>query len=549
DGTTKATYEKRELIFSDISVRHNGGVYTGEGSLSWDQAGKTGYRFNTRAQDGYPNDIIRLFYESLPLDTRANGSVAISGVNQEFRVEGNMEVKGGSIYDVAFDHGNVSFDINSARIRFPKISLERGLSSMAGEGEINFQGGYEASVTTRNLHLEDISLVYKLPALQGSFSGEIAGKGTFSHPHLILTGNFSNLFYRDQTIEEGETRIILDGETAEIHAGFKGESVRLDGSVSIVPPYISNFTLSGNNIPLSPLLAVSSSWQYTSIQGSVTGTIDVDGPLSRVSDLALKATISRLSANLNGYEIANKDDISFRIRDRELTIESFRLAGEGTLLNLSGGLIFFKKYGLFISGEADLSLLKSFQKIVTQGVGKAYLAVKISDLWDNPKIQGGLTVQEGQIRVSFLRETVQISNLGLFFNEHQVLLENLDGSLGEGSFHGTGKLDLEGFKPGAFGFMLETPGIRIAPVSGWASMVAGTLFLQGNSSDQDLQGEIVLSRGEYKTPFDLKALVNALARTRNRIEPIPYFGPMRLNIRITGDDKLDINNNIARIPF
>lgn len=552
-GSAHLKYSDHRLEFTQVKINKGKGEYSGEGNIHWKSLDEFNYQINAFASPGIPDDIIRIFIDNIPLYTQATGPVVISGDHQTFSVKGNLDVANGFIYDQGFDQGHVEIEITGSGVSFNKTSLVHGNSSVTGKGKIFFNGEYEGELKSENFRFTDLTVLNQtLPEVQGSFNGNIHGSGTFEHPDLILAGALADLSYKNQKIKPGLIALTLADKELKTHLTFNEYPMIVDGSIGITTPFVSKLEIQGEKIPLGSwfnAFNAESNFQAQSFTGSVSGKIGIEGPLNDPKSLNLSAHLTQLKADLSGYEIINQEEIVFTLSDGKLNIDSCRLKGEGTTLSIAGGLDLFRQYRLFITGEADLSLLKALRKEITYGKGKAYLALNIYDRWNDPKLQGGLTIQDGQIRTTAVSQAIRISSMALFFNERQVFLESLDAGFGEGALHGTGKIDLDRFKVAHFGLILEAKESRFSLFPGWTSTVSGSLFYQGDLSTQALQGELTLNHGVYNKKIDVRSLLTKLSELEEKTEPTPLIGKTRLNVRLTGDDDLRINNNLARLPF
>ncbi|MFI5303927.1 MAG: translocation/assembly module TamB domain-containing protein [Nitrospiria bacterium] len=550
-GTTDLKFSERALTFSNAKIIKGTGEYHGEGSIHWESFEKFTYKISARAIHGIPDDIISVFVDHIQLDTRGSGPVTLWGDDKSIRVVGDIDLESGTLYHEAFDSGHVQFEITDKDITFNDTSLSRGSSSVSGSGKIEFEGAYLGKIRTDNLNLDDLNVVNQhLPGFTGAFKGLIEGNGTFVHPMMKISGVLSEVAYRNQKLRNGSVEMTLQDKTLFTDVKFSEHPVQMHGSIDLNYPFNSSLEIIGDQIPIIPLLATTSSLQLSFLTGTISGKMEIAGPLSEPQHLNCSANLTRLDADFGGYPVSNKGDLIFQLKDGNLNIESFHLKGDGTALSISGGLQLFKQLNLFVTGEADLSLLRNFSKGVNYGKGKAFLALNIYDAWSDPKFQGGLNVQEGLIKTTFYPQPINISSLSLFFNERQVFLESLEAALGEGTIQITGKIDINRFKMGHFALIIETKESRFTFFPGWASTVSGTVIFQGDPSVQTLQGEINLSHAIYNKKFDPKPFLKKLTEMReNSRTPIPILGNTRLNIHLLGVDDLRVNNNVARFPF
>ena len=550
-GKAELKYADRIFSFSNARIEKGGGTYSGEGAVQWNSGKQFAYRMTLEARNGVPDDIIALFTRPIPLDARASGPVTLSGDDHSIEANGKMRLASGRFYGENFDSGMVVFRVTNRDITFPEARLTRGSSELTGSGAIAFDGSYQVEIRARKINFEEISLLEnRFPALNGSFSGTLTGKGSFDRPALGIEGHLNNIAYRNQGLRDASLTIRLQEKDLRAELTFDQQPLSITGAVQLESPYPASIDLEGENIPLIPLLAATSGFDLSGASGTLSGSVRIDGPLENPDRLNYVVKLQKLSGEVSGYSITNQGDLILQLQNGALNIESFRLQGEGTSLTVTGGFDSLSQINLFVTGEADLSLLKAFSREITFGEGKAYLALHLFNSWNDPKFQGGLTVQEGRIRTSFFPKPLVISSMGLFFNERQVLLDSFDAALGEGSFQVTGKIDLNRFKPAHFGLILETGESPFTILPGWTSRLSGALIYQGDLASQSLQGEMSVSHGVYSKNFELKPLLKKLTEIReNRKQPIPVIGGTRLNIHLVGQDDLRVNNNVARIPF
>ncbi|MBI1824135.1 MAG: translocation/assembly module TamB domain-containing protein [Nitrospirae bacterium] len=550
-GSAELKYSEGELAFSKIQILKDDGKYIGEGSVRWEAPEKFKYHVTAHAIHGKPNDIISIFVDHVSLNTFGSGPVTLTGDEKSIHLTGKIDLESGTIYQAEFENGHVNFDLNENEITFTDTTLSVHNSTVSGNGKISFIGSFLGEIRTANLNLEDISLLSsRFPGVSGTFKGIIQGNGTFDHPIIRLNGILPELAYNHQALKDGTLELVLKDNTLRTDLRFKEHPVTMIGSTLLSPPYRSTFEVQGEDFPIIPLLASTSGLQVTSLTGTLSGRVAIDGPLIEPQQLNYTVSLNRLEADVAGYPVTNRGDLVFQFKNGTLNIDSFHLKGESTSLSITGGLQLSGQINVFVTGEADLSLLKAFFKEITSGKGIAYLALNISNSWTDPRFQGGLTVQEGLIRTSFFPQPIHIASMGLFFNERQILLESFEAALGEGNVQVTGKIDLNRFKMGHFGIILETADSQFNVLPGWNSTLSGTLIYQGDLSVQTLQGEMTLSHGVYSKKFDLKPLLKKLTEIReDRKQPIPVIGNTRLNIHLLGEEDLRINNNVARLPF
>jgi translocation and assembly module TamB len=233
-------------------------------------------------------------------------------------------------------------------------------------------------------------------------------------------------------------------------------------------------------------------------------------------------------------------------------VESCRLRGTDTTLTVSGSVELFKEYHLLVVGEADLRLARLFVPTVTSGRGKTYLVLKISDRWDSPKIQGGVTIQNAWIRTRAVPQPITIASVGLFFNERQIVLESLDGSLGNGRVSASGRIELTGFRPHRFGVLIDIAGVEFPLTETLTPTFSGQLVLAGTPETPSLRGELTVDRALYHTRIEIQTfLLDLRKRTEaQQTAEVPALTRgLSLNIHFVGRDHIGIKNNLADVAL
>jgi translocation and assembly module TamB len=285
------------------------------------------------------------------------------------------------------------------------------------------------------------------------------------------------------------------------------------------------------------------------MNAAVSGRIAVDGPLLRPLGWRVQARLTRLSADVGEYVVENQDDLVFTVENGRVAVEACRLRGTDTTLSVTGRVDLFSEYDLLIRGEADLRLTRLFVPTVTSGRGKTYMVLKISDRWDSPKFQGGVTVQNARIRSRALPQPVTVDTVGLFFNERQVILESLEGSVGNGRLSASGQIQLSGFRASRFGLLIDLAAVQFPLAETLTPTFSGQLVLTGTPDAQSLRGELTIDRALYNTRINVQDWVLDLQRRAEApatiAEAPALTRGLALNIHFTGRENILIKNNLA----
>jgi TamB, inner membrane protein subunit of TAM complex len=556
-------YQNRSIRFKQAVFRQQGALYRIGGSVTFESSedGRTVPYFDIAAKirQGSAQDVIAIFTKELPITTPATGDLTAKGIPKRFRLITRLQAGPGSIYGQRVDEGTVALVVTEEGIVFQEARAKRGETIVSGKGVIHFKGDYEFSAETTQARLEDFQPPGQYPSdLKGPLTARIGGRGSFRDPQLEARISLLNIAYRDQTLGPGTVSLQFKNHriTADLRMtrGISGA-----GEIALEPGHPYQVVLTLTDLDLKPWLGSAVPNLTAVTRFTTSGTLTAKGRLDPpagaekglLDDSEATIRLTELQIEVSDYAVTNDGDIQLELQKGRVSIQALRFKGPGTTLTASGDLILLKSYNFFINGEADLDLFRIFTKEITYGKGLAYLALQVTDRWEDPKIRGGLTIHDGMIKIASLNQTLTITSVGFSFNERQVFLESLEAELGDGRIQASGRIDMDRFIPASFGLDLEITGGRISPVSGLTALFNASLFFQGDTKARSLTGEIEILRATYDRRLDWQAWVIEFLKPEKREESrsLPWLHDTALNIQIRGKENIWINNNLAKLPL
>ncbi|HZR45347.1 MAG TPA: translocation/assembly module TamB domain-containing protein, partial [Candidatus Manganitrophaceae bacterium] len=551
----------REILFNQGSLgappvenRDSNGrlPYRFKGSLSLADPAAPSFNFQVEAAGADPQEFLTLFKQSIPLQTRATGRLAIEGTPKAFSVHGPLVLAKGSLYGERFDRGKVELTVTEKEVLLKKAALDQDKSRVEGEGEIGYSGTYALTLKANRLRIDETRFFRSaLPLLSGDVGVEVYGKGTFKKPALKVIAAVQNLQYGGMEGVRGTVKVNWVDQSVKVEGTFPQKNFFLSGEIVLASGYPFSFQSRFDRLQIDPLLKGRLSGPLSNMRLLASGEMKGAGKMSRIEQTSLTGSFSEMQADFSGYTIQNDGPVSLSATEGAFKFESARFKGENTSLEFNGGLALLKEWDLFVTGEADLNLIKFFTKEIASGKGKAHLDLRVSDRWEQPQIRGALTLENGTIRTETLSQAVHISSLAVAFNERQLVLETFEGEMGRGRFRGNGKADLAGFGIGAFSFLLTLDEARVHLLPDLSATLDGELLFQRKGKSQTLQGELTMKKAVYEKRIDLKSLVanSAKVRETSLSSETPVIGQTALNIHLYGKEEILINNNIAKIPL
>ena len=526
--------------------------YRFEGVVQWADPQRPMFNLQTKITAADPQAVFRFFTLSIPLQVAATGRLSIQGTPRAFTVNGPLTLTRGSLYGERFDRGRLDLTVTQKEVLFRKASLERGSARVEGEGAIQFGGTYRIAAKGARLPLHQIEAIQeRAPLLSGEMALEVTGEGSFQKPKLTAVASVQELRYADTEVESGIMRVDWDQRVLRLEGTFPKKNFSAKGEIRLTESYPFSFRGRFTQLRVDSFVRQFFSTPLARITLQMTGEMEGSGQLSKIEQINLTGSLTQVAADFGGYAVENDGPIAVRAERGAFTFENVRFKGENTALEFHGGLTPLQSWDLFVKGEADLNLFPFFTKTITSGKGKATLDVRISDQWKSPRILGQLALRDGSLRTVIFPQSVHVSSLSMVFNERVLLLETLEGEMGRGRFHASGKADLVGFGIGPYGFLLEVNDTRINLVRDFSATVDGELLFQREGSVQTLKGEVTVKRAIYDKRVDLKTMVVEWKQKNEETlhEETPLIGATQLNVHLYGRENISVDNNIAKIPL
>ena len=577
DLATSLHYADRRLAFRDTAWHKDDARYDAVGTLDWsapaassvtqdrgpassvtqDRGLAPAFDVVARLRAARVGDVLSIAFRPLPIDAVVDGAFTFRGSPADFQIAGDLELGAGSIYGQSFDGGRVGMTFDRTRVVFTHATLRRGESEVRGQGSIVYRGGFEAAFDAPRLHIQTVDLfgLNTLP-LSGRVSATLKTTGTFDRPEMHAAVTILHLEGAGQSLGGGRVAVDVADRVVRLSAALDEQHARLEATLRWEPDFPVSAVLTVEDGSLVPLIRPWLPAALAEMTAVVSGRVALDGPLVDPLRWRVESRLSRLSADVGEYVVENQGDVVLTLDRGRLAIDAFRLLGTDTTLTVSGGVDLLKEYHLVIVGEADLRLTRLLVPTVSSGRGKTYLVLKISDRWDSPKIQGGVTIRDARIKSRALSQPITIDSMGLFFNERQILLESLEGGYGQGRVSATGQIQLEGFRPARFGYLIDLKSIQFPLTERLTPTLSGQLVFQGTPESQSLRGELTIDRAVYDARIDVQDWLPELRRraeiqTANATaETATALGRrLALNVRFSGKDQIGIHNNLASIPL
>ncbi len=502
------------------------------------------YNLSASIKNGDIEKALKVIYKKprrFHPEGRFDTALSVTGAGPKPLIKGtigtaNLTVEG---YKLDSASGSFSYDYNTLTIG--DGLLKKGNSMLSGRGSISQDDRFSFDVPTGRISLKDVQLKWLPQETSVSFKAE--GRGTLEDPRIELSGTVHGGRYRDTDLGGGTVK-----------ASVKGKALLFDLAVLDGRTTLSGKADLRGEIPWIAHLDMKSG-RYDFIVGaflkdvpedflmSLRGRADMAGDRKHFS---AEAVISQLNTVIYGNSFANDSDIRFEVKERNLSFSAVRMRSGTSSFKASGTVDIGRGYNLTVEGSSSLAPLKGLSKKIDVMRGEAGFVFSLTGKWDNPKINGGLTVSNGIFGVKDIAYRLSSASGYLYMDEDRIVIQKLSGKVGGGDVDISGSALLQGFNIKKFYLNAAVNNIGVNISKEFTANFGGSVLYSGTPDSQTLSGEIKINRALYREPVQWQV---ALLKAKEMERPRGEMGTLQkthLNVRMQGTDNILVNNNIAR---
>jgi translocation and assembly module TamB len=531
----------------------------GDAEIWWDGRTEIGWYGVRDAIEGearlsqWPvEDVVTFMEWDLDATGTVSGVATARGRRSEPVGEARVRARDGLYYGVPYDEATIE-----ARWRGRVAEVTAGELRLGG-GAVDFRGSLtDDGVLDGSAEMVDVDLGTVLPrpgpevAFAGRLSGQLVLQGTLVRPRLQAKLTSPRLFLGDEGIGALDAGVVGVGD-GKLAIDGRCRSGRLDldltGSVGAAPPHDTDLRLSARDTSLDPFVRALKPTLPETVGLVASGQVRISGPLARPAELRAEAIVPDLRLLVPDYPIGARDPVRFVLEGGRLRLGDFHLAGEGTDLEVSGGVDLLGDGPLAVSarGQADLRALSLVTRRL-RGSGAARVRVELTGTRSAPRLAGALDLDGAGLRVRGFPHGVEEVTGTVRFTEAVAELQGL-----KGVFAG-GRLEIEGQASYAAGrltsYDIRPRGRRLSLryPEGLRSLLDAELRLFGDAEEQWVTGTIDVRQALYHRRYDIASELLSTGRTFEPEGPASFEEGARLDLQIRAPGTLRVDNNLASL--
>ncbi len=295
------------------------------------------------------------------------------------------------------------------------------------------------------------------------------------------------------------------------------------------------------------------------LEGSVDATLDAASATPNLSDLTGELRLDRLDVRIADLPVAQRTPTRIVARDGFARIEAWDWVGQGASLNLRGQVrLEDRQAAILANGLVDLRMLTPFVRDAGMTTaGRLEPRLSITGPIDDPRIDGDLTLADGELRLAEPRVVATDLTMRSVVNRTSARITALTGTVNGGTLSGTGGIDYSLEQGLDVQLSAAIGGMALEFPEGLRSEVDADLDLALKVIPEPagrLTGTVTVVRGSYREP--LAVVTGLLAGMRAQTLAVgttatssPLLEALALDIALLTDEDIIVNNNYGRFQL
>ena len=451
NAKSKMSYKAGQLGFNAINGYYSVSRYNGDVKLDLPKkeisiAGRVPF-YDAR-------DLMKVFSRLVKLPfavhgtgqatVKASGPLALNLLSYDLK----SSLFRGSVAGETFDQAN--FDVKSigGEVKAERVQVLKGTSVMNLTGTGHPDGTIKTAIQGRGFKLEDSVIVASTGLnLSGLVDFDMDLNGPVLAPDANLKGRLTKTSVGDQAVADSDFQLKFAKRTLEGNGVFLGDVVR----ASFVIPYEPNAPFS--------LKATSQEWNFAPLfaaiagpgsrkdyEGRLTSTIDLSAPTGGFWNATGTVRFDKFSLARGSMSIKNTEPVSLRMRNGQVKVDKFDLAGENLFLRVTEKEKPTSKLDLQVNGKLDLSIAALVAPFFEDLRGLVSFAFNWRGGPETNELLGSAYVDKGYLKFFEFPHPIEDIQIDLLFNQRKILFNTVKAEFGGGRVSGSGAMELKGSK-------------------------------------------------------------------------------------------------------
>lgn len=535
--------EIRNMLLINQQETHgiNGSIDIGK-AMEARNVSETRIRLKADIVDMSLSKLLGVFQmKDISVEGLVSGTAEISGALNDLSGSGRMMVRDPSIMNYGADTAETIIEFSRGEFRFIDLTVSKGNSVIQMDASVNMDGYYRVASKIVKLYPSDLPYMEKIE--KGLIEAQMEGEGLIEAPAfegIVRLMDFEAgkvpMGYGEARVELRGGKVSVDGHLFDGKCAFNGsldlytnyeweiEAAFGKGIYDFLPAYFLR------EIPEDLLMSIDGKMKFSGNMDTIAGSV----------------RLNQMNIGMYGFNFSNEGEIDISVLDNKIVIDKLRLRSGNTSFGVEGYLIPFQNIDIRIYGESSLSPLQTMFKSVESIKGNGEIVFSISGKWDNPVINGGITVSNGSIGIKDFPYRIYDITSYIYIDSNMIVIDSMKGKIGGGDISLRGSAYIQKMKLHKLYLDAALKDVTFKFMKGFAVNLDGNVIYRGDGEKYSLVGQVNIIQARYTRRVDWKT---QLLKTKIGEKPRGAINPFletELNVKISGDKDILVDNNIAK---
>lgn len=507
-------------------------------------------RANVSVQDASVQDLSKLAGENLPVTGTLNLKANASGTVENMSGGGHLSVEGGAAYGE--EYKSLNTDLHFAGRELDATNLV----FLQDGGRVTGGGGFNLMTNTFHFTAQgtgfDLTHIKRLRdskyPVEGVLAFEAHGNGTMKSPSLEANLHLARFNFNNAAPGFVDAELHTQGQILlmNVNANLAHAPLQIHSQTQLTGDYQTQAQLTLTNLDLNPILSAVNAQAVTS-HSSITGTVNVIGPLKEPRKMSGDATVQPFAVSLSGIELKSEGAVHAQLVNGRVHLDPLHITGEDTNLRAQGSIgVLTETHDLNLqaNGSVNMRLAQTLDSDL-DATGRVDFNVNADGTFARPGLTGDVKLTDVHVSLLDFPNGLSRMNGTLQFNQDRLDVKDLT------AVSGGGLLTMGGFvtyQHGVYADLTATAkDVRIRYPQGMSTMVSAKLRLQGTQQSSLLSGNVTITRFVIGSDLDVSALTSSTGGVTLPPNPNAPSNHVRMDVHIMSAPQLDFQNSYAKL--
>jgi translocation and assembly module TamB len=495
------------------------------------------------------DDLLPFIDRQLPVTGSLDAQLQLDGAIRALVGSGSLELNKGSVFGDPVARIRAQGSIANQTIKLTSVTMSEDAGKIAATGTYDLAAHrFQLNAKGDGIDLARFEgLRSRGLALTGELGFTVQGSGTLDDPRLEAHATLAGLALGGEPLGEMDliARTANRAVTYDLTTRLEAAELTAHGQTTLAGDYATQAKIDFSRFNIGALLKMAHV-RGLSGESALAGTVTVEGPLARLSELRGEARIAQLAVAVSGVHLRSESGLHATLDHAAIHLDSLHVTGEETDLRAQGSLSLKDKRQLDFaaSGAINLKVAETLDPDLTAS-GNTTFKVEARGPLMNPALSGRINFEDAALSLEDIPNGLSQLHGTLEFNQNRLEIKSLTAMTGGGQLSVAGYL---AYQHGVYADLTATGNeIRIRYPQGVSSLADASLHLQGLKNNLLLSGDVLITRFTVSPDLDIAAL----AAQANAVETIaPLDAPsnhIRLDVHFTSSPQLNFQNAYAKL--